>query len=44
MADHLKRNPLPLVVSSNQPLALDRNLAQKSGLGLSITPAIPLRP
>ena len=43
MADHLKRNPLPLVATSTQPLALDRHLAQKSGLGLSITAAIPLR-
>jgi hypothetical protein len=43
VADFVKRNPLPLVVSSSQPLALDRHLAQKSGLGLSITPAIPLR-
>ncbi len=43
MADHVKRKPLPLVVSSTQPLALDRHLAQKSGLGLSITAAIPLR-
>ena len=44
MADHVKRNPLPLVVSSSQPLALDRHLAQTTGLGLSITAAIPLRP
>ncbi len=43
MADYLKRNPLPLVVTATQPLALDRQLAEKTGLGISITPAIPLR-
>ncbi len=41
--DTVKRNALPLVVESTQPVVVERSLANLKGLGISKTVGIPLR-
>jgi hypothetical protein len=43
LGDHIRRVPLPLVVSASQPIVAERGIYRVRALGISIVAGIPLR-
>ena len=43
LGDHLRRDPLPLLVTSTEPVVAERDLYTVGGLGMSTVMGVPLR-